>query len=156
MKLAWVHNAGALYRWALIRRLGPFAFRTTASQGLSVLLQDELQCTSPMTFKMVPLGTVLNRKISLLFLPVSQPQLRHISDKTQSLKSPCETSVFTHKHPACGYPEVLERMNGRCTGPSLKINRNRKEHNAVTYFLKFWNFASLQRWSVGYAGPPLT
>lgn len=29
-----------------MKTLGPFAFRTTASQGLSALLQDELQCTS--------------------------------------------------------------------------------------------------------------
>lgn len=109
-----------------------------------------------LTFKTVPLGTLLNRKILVLFLPISQPQLRHNSNKTQSLKSPCETSALTHENPICRCTEVLERMNGRYTAPSLKRNRNRKEHNALTYFLKFWNFVSLQRWSVGYAGAPLT
>lgn len=46
VKWQYVHNEGGFSRFVLMKRPGLFTFRT-ASQGLSLLLQDELQCASP-------------------------------------------------------------------------------------------------------------
>ena len=74
----------------------------------------------------------------------SMDALFTISSKMHPLKSPWESLVFTYEqtNTACGCAEMLERMNGMHIGPSLKRN---KEYDAVPYFLKSWNSASLQR-----------
>lgn len=112
--------------------------------------------TSPqLTFKMVPQGTVLNRKILLLFLPISQPQQRHNSNKTQSLKSPYETSVFTHENPTSGCTEVLERIN---TSTQDQVWRETETKKSTMHWLISSNSETFHHFrdGLGYAGAPLT
>lgn len=123
-----------------------FAFRTTARQGVSVLLQDELQCKPPTDlqngatrncpqqddFTTVPSNFTATAKTQLQQNSVFKVTLWDLSVYPQ------KSSLWMHRS--------SWKNEYRYIGPSLKRNRNRKEHNALTYFLKFWNFASLQRW----------
>lgn len=155
MKWAGVHNAGAFYRCALMKRLGLFAFRTIANQGLSVLLQDELQWTSPTDLQN---GATRNRlqqedltTVPSSFTATAKTQLHQNSLLNVTL---WDLSVYPWKIWLVDAQRFLKEW---MVGAQAQVSRerHRKEHNALTYFLKFWNFASLQRWSVGYVGAPL-
>lgn len=133
-----------------------FPFRKLQQGTEGGLYCFDMHCNAilQMTLKMMPLRTVKTMSsmersyyCSFQFHSRSMGTLFYFSNKTQPFKSPCEISVFTHKqrNTLCGCTEMLKRKNGMSRGPSLKRNGNGVGRNAVPYFLKFWNSASLQR-----------
>lgn len=140
MKWAWIKNTGTFYRCSLMTRLSLLPFRKLQQRTEGGLYCFNMNCSAHLqvTLKMMTLRTVKTMSstgrsyyCSSQFHNHSMDTLFHVSNKTQPVKSPCKISAFTEnkeqRNTACGCTEMLERMNGMHTGPSLKRNGNREE-----------------------------